>query len=323
MKLAFLHPENQFTGEMFRILQGSLARHELLSWVSGHPAPSPDIELLIALGKVGAQQLEGLGKLGFVQTASTGFESVDMEAATAAGIWVSFAPSDVTGNAISVAESAIMLLLAASHRLGMFLRAQGDPSIHPPLLHPALSGKTVCIVGLGGVGEQLAVRLRPFNCRITATDEHPEKAAEGITAYKPEQLREALREADYVVLCVRAGKENENLMDASMLAAMKPGAILINVARGTLLDESALLASLKDGHLAAAGLDVVRDEPLQPDNPLLTLPQIIAMPHIAGFTDIMLHGTSEFLTKVVGEVAAGSKPSSVLNNPESPRLPLR
>ena len=320
MKLAFLHPENQFTDALLSAIREKLSGHEILSWVTGRNAPARDIEILIAIGKVGPEELDGLDKLVFIQTASTGYESVDMDAASGRGIWVSFAPSDVTGNAASVAEFAVMLLLAASRRVGAFLKAEKDRSIHPPLIHPVLSGKTVCVVGLGDVGEEVVKRLRPFDVKIVATDEHPEKAPEGITAYAPDKLREIVATADYVVLCVRASPANENLVDAAMLQAMKRGTILVNIARGTLVDEAALIEAVEGGQIAAAGLDVVRDEPLQPENPLLGFPQIVVTPHLAGFTDLMLEGTAAYISKVVDEVASGKKPGSVLNEPANPRL---
>ncbi len=323
MKIAFLHQENQFTHELFNQLKSKLARHELLSWSSNQSAPATDIELLIALGHVGREQLSSLDRLAFIQTASTGYESVDIDAASDLGIWVSYAPSDVTGNATSVAEFAVLLLLAASRRLGAFLQSEKDPSIDPPLIHPALSGKTVCIVGLGDIGDRIVERLRPFEMRIVATDQHPANAPEGVTAYPAEQLKAAVADADYVVICVRASKENENLIDASVLAAMKRGAILVNIARGLLIDETALLASVKTRQISAAGLDVIRDEPLKPSNPLLGFPEILVTPHIAGFTDIMLHGTAEYISQVVEEVAGGKKPKSVLNSPGKPRRDLQ
>ena len=323
MKLAFLHPENEFTSALLQQLQARLPGHELTSWIIGEPAPVKDCEALIALGKVGPDELEGLDQLGFIQTASTGYESVDLDAASERGIWVSFAPSGITGNAASVAEFAVLLLLAASRRLGTFLQAQKNRDLHPPLILPALRGKTLCIVGLGEVGAELASRIKPFGMKVLATDEHPEDAPESVTASKPEALRELLSQSDYVAICVRASKENENLIDASMLAAMKPGAIVVNVARGTLLDEAALLAAVQDGQIAAAGLDVVRDEPLQPNNPLLAHPQLVVTPHVAGFTDLMLDGTSQYVAAVVEDVAAGRKPASVLNQPEKPRRPLQ
>lgn len=180
----------------------------------------------------------------------------------------------------------------------------------------------MCIVGLGSIGQLLADRLRPFGVRLVATDEHPEHAAADVTAFPADQLKIAVAQADYVVICVRASKENENLINASVLRAMKRGAILVNIARGMLVDEDALLAAVKDGQISAAGLDVLQKEPPDPKNPLLGLPQVLVTPHIAGSTDLMLEGTVNYISEVVGEFAAGKKPKSVLNNPQKPRRVL-
>ena len=322
MKIAFLHRENEFTAALLRELQAKLPQYELLSWTPGEPAPAQDLEVLIALAPVGPEHFAGQPKLAFVQTASTGYESVDIDAASDLGIWVSYAPSDVTGNATSVAEFAVLLLLAASRRLPQFLASTHDSSIHPPLILPALSDKTVCVIGLGDIGERIIDRLRPFGMRLVATDQHPENAPHDVVAHPADHLHKAVANADYVVICVRASKENENLINRSTLHAMKRGAILVNIARGTLIDEDALIDAVEEGRIAAAGLDVVRDEPLQPSNPLLAHPEIIVTPHIAGFTDIMLHGTADYLTTVLDDLAAGRKPKSVLNSPARPRLAL-
>ena len=322
MKIAFLHEENDFTAELLRELQVKNKQHEVVSWISGKPAPAKDFEFLITLGKVGPEELAGQSRLAFIQTASTGYEAVDQDAATRQGIWVSFAPSDITGNATSVAECAILLMLGAARHIRQFLEPARQDSVPPSLIQPALSGKTVCVVGLGAIGEQLIDRLRPFGIKIVATDEHPEHAPKDVTAYPAGQLSQALAGADFVVICVRASKENENLIDAAAFAAMKRGVILINIARGTLIDEAALLAAVQSGQVAAAGLDVLQVEPPEAGNPLMAYPQILITPHIAGFTDLMLHGTVSYLGEVIAEVEAGRNPKSVLNNPEAPRVAL-
>jgi len=111
-----------------------------------------------------------------VQTTSAGHEGVDVEAASTLGIWVSFAPSGETGNAISVAEWAVLLLLASSRDLGLALQSERDPSVKPERPARALFGKDVCIVGFGGIGRELVERLRPFGVRFTIVDDHPERA---------------------------------------------------------------------------------------------------------------------------------------------------
>ncbi len=109
----------------------------------------------------------------------------------------------------------------------------------------------------------------------------------------------------YVVLAIPGTKENENLVDAKVLAAMKKGAVLVNVSRGTLVDQPALLAAVKSGHLYGAGLDVVKDEPMKPDNPLLSDLRIFVTPHIAGATHVMLDGTVKYLSAVLAGYGNG------------------
>lgn len=134
-----------------------------------------------------------------------------------------------------------------------------------------------------------------------------------------DQLLLAVADADYVVICARASKANENLIDEKIIRGMKPGSILINIARGTLIDEQALLVALKSGHISAIGCDVVREEPISHANPLMHFPQALITPLIAAYTDLMLTGTVNFIVNVVRELSAGKLPHSLLNHPASPR----
>jgi phosphoglycerate dehydrogenase-like enzyme len=244
------------------------------------------------MGNVDRSLLLDQPKLALIQTASDGYEEVDIDAASELGIWVSYAPADLTGNATSVAEFAVLLLLGAARHLGEAVKSiQGIPA-RPPTLSLSLSGKTVCIVGLGTIGQQLVDRLRPFGVKMIATDEHPENAPADVTAYAADQLNTAVAQADFVVICVRASKENENLINAAQLAAMKRGAVLVNIARGMLIDEAALVDAVKCGQISAAGLDVLKNEPPARKDPLVQLPQVLVTPHIAGLTDLMLAGTA-------------------------------
>ena len=323
MKIAFLHTQNFFTSELLQEFRTTLAHHEVVEWVGGKDAPAFDFDVLLAMGNVDRELLLDQPKLALIQTASDGYEEVDIDAASELGIWVSYAPADLTGNATSVAEFAILLLLGAARHLGEALRSiQGSPG-RPPTLSLSLSGKTVCVVGLGTIGQQLVDRLRPFGVKMVATDECPENAPADVTAYPADQLNTAVAHADFVVICVRASKENENLINAVQLAAMKRGAILVNIARGMLIDEAALVDAVTHGQISAAGLDVLKNEPPDYKNPLLQLPQVLVTPHIAGLTDLMLAGTANYICQVIEELAAGKKPKSILNAPASPRRLLR
>jgi phosphoglycerate dehydrogenase-like enzyme len=126
-----------------------------------------------------------------------------------------------------------------------------------------------------------------------------------------------------LILAIPGTKDNENMIDATVLAAMKQNAVLVNVGRGTLIDEAALLAAVKSGHLYGAGLDVVKDEPVSKGNPLLTEPRIFVTPHIAGSTDLMLDGTVSYLGEVLEGFRQGIRFKGIVNEPQNPRVPLR
>ncbi|RXH55873.1 NAD(P)-dependent oxidoreductase [Granulicella sibirica] len=299
-------------------LRDALGSHELVSWEAGSSAPATDIEVLLASGGVSHTELSNQPKMVLIQTTSTGYETIDVDAASEMGIWASYAPSGLTGNATSVAEFVILLLLGTSRDLQETLRSIHEKSA-TPRVHRSLNEKTVCIVGLGDIGLQAIDRLRPFGVLLLATDEHSENAPQGVVAFQPTQPLSAVADADYVVVCARASKTNENLIDGNIIRGMKPGSILINIARGTLVDEGELLVALRSGRISAIGLDVLREEPLSPTNQLLGVPQALITPHIAALTDLTLTGTVGFVVKVIQDLSVGKLPRSLLNQPAEPR----
>ena len=322
MKIAFYRKHQSFQDLESSRLRQRLAAHEYYDWFAGDEAPADDIDVLLVVESLDRATIASQSQLFFIQTASAGYEGVDVDAATEQGIWVSSAPAGETGNAISVAELAIMLMIGASRRLNLALASVRDHGLTTNHIATALYKKTACIVGLGSVGRALVERLVPFGMALRGTDGHPEHAPHGVEAFPTNKLSDAARDADYVIVCAPGSKDNENLVNAAMLASMKNGAILINVARGTLVDEDALAAALQSGHIAAAGLDVLKVEPADPENPLLALPQALITPHIAGSTDVMLLGTLEYLVSVIEDLVAGKRPYSVVNVPARPRRAL-
>src|SRR6202522_2849424 len=318
--------QNSFALEMLRRLKLEHSRDEFLTWQPGDKAPSTELEVIIAFGKVDSKDIEAQTKLGLLQMASAGYEGVDVEAATKCGVWVGSAPTTKTGNGESVAEVAVLLMLAASRRLNEELAfTHGGAQSRPekPEGNRALFGKTACIVGLGGIGDLLIERLRGFGMILTGVDNHPEHAPNGVRGYGHDELKVAAAQADYLVLAIPGTKENENMIDGTVLAGMKKNAVLVNVGRGTLVDEPALLAAVKSGHLYGAGLDVVKDEPVSEGNPLLTEPRIFVTPHIAGSTDLMLNGTVKYLGEALAKYRDGLQSEGIVNEPMNPRVPLR
>jgi phosphoglycerate dehydrogenase-like enzyme len=325
MKIGFLGKQNAFALEMLRRLQSEHAEDEFSAWQPGDQAPSMELEVIVAFGKVDSKDIAAETKLGLIQMASAGYEGVDVDAATKAGVWVGSAPTTKTGNGESVAELAVLLMLAASRRLNEELavttgHAQDSGKLE---VNRALFGNTACIVGLGGIGDLLIERLRGFGMILTGVDNHPEYAPDGVKGYGHDELKLAAADADYLILAIPGTKDNENMIDATVLAAMKQNAVLVNVGRGTLIDEAALLAAVKSGHLYGAGLDVVKDEPVSKGNPLLTEPRIFVTPHIAGSTDLMLDGTVSYLGEVLEGFRQGIRFKGIVNEPQNPRVPLR
>ncbi|MCA9688753.1 MAG: D-2-hydroxyacid dehydrogenase [Myxococcales bacterium] len=193
----------------------------------------------------------------------------------------------------NVADQALALLLALTRQIRRAVdygpklgwRATRDKLYADKTIE--LQGKTALVVGYGGIGSAIAERARGFGMRIEAVDPHPEKPhPEWVAAlYTPDRLLEALPRADVVFIAAPLTEETEGMIDATALAAMKDGSYLINIARGKIVDTDALVAALRSGKLAGAGLDVTEPEPLPPEHPLWTLDSVVVTPHMGGASD--------------------------------------
>jgi phosphoglycerate dehydrogenase-like enzyme len=259
------------------------------------------------------------GNFGLIQQYGVGLETVDIDAATRNGVRVARIPSEESGNAASVAEHAILLMLLLSRKWNEIARtrAQGTTVPWGSPTGKALRGKNVCIIGLGGVGRELARRLNGFNIRLFTVDDHHGRTVPGVDiagTYPLERLTEALADADYVMLCINYTPERHHLIGAAELASMKKGAFIVNVARGGLLDQDALLVSLKDRHIAGAGLDVFWEEPVKMAHPLFK-ENVIATPHIAGVTDVSYEGIARAFAENMRRYAVGETLLYLANSP--------
>jgi phosphoglycerate dehydrogenase-like enzyme len=191
-----------------------------------------------------------------------------------------------------VAELALALMLAAAKRLpayfeaqreGRWLRAASwDEVHHEPTIPTLLRGRTIGMVGFGGIGGTLAQMVRPLGMRVLALRRNPRPDPRAERVYGPEGLREMLPECDYVVLAMPLSPATRGMLGPREIEAMKPTAWLINVARGKLVDDAALLAALEAGRIAGACLDVFATEPLPSDHPYYRLPNVILTPHVGG-----------------------------------------
>jgi phosphoglycerate dehydrogenase-like enzyme len=267
------------------------------------------------------ERVIGAGAFGLVQQFGVGLETVDVAAATRAGVWVARIPSAGTGNAESVAEHALLLMLALARGLRhvrehVEARHLGEPA------GIALAGKTACIVGLGAAGSALASRLAAMSMRLVAARKNLQgPAPAGVTFERTHgiaHLADAIRDADFVIITARYEADSHHLFDRAAFAAMKPGAFLVNVARGGFVDRAALDEALHNGRLAGAGLDVIEGEPIDPRDPLLER-NVVFTPHVAGVTDLSYDGIAREFAANVQRYARGEPPAHAVNAPAQPR----
>jgi len=266
----------------------------------------------------------GAGTFGLVHQYGVGLEKVDIGRATELGVWVARVPGEASGNADSVAELAVLLLLALLRRIDEARAALRDRRWEARPTGGSLLGATVAIVGLGAIGSALARRLAPFGTRLIGIRAHPERGGpagvEQITG--PDLLADALSQADAVVCCAMFDGGNAQMFGPAAFAAMKPGAIFVNVARGGLVDETALLAALDSHQVGAAGLDVHAAEPADPESALLSHPHVLATPHVGGLTEVMFRRTGAAFAENLLRWAAGQPPRWAANNPPGRRAIL-
>ena len=255
------------------------------------------------LRRADAALMDAAPELRLIQKIGVGLNTIDLDAARARGIAVCNLPGT---NSRAVAEHALLLMLAALRRLPVFdaaVRAGTGWSMDPAIQDGIgeLGRRTVGLVGFGEIPRALAPVLAALGCRILYTARH-ERADAGAT-FMP--LDDLLAEADVVSLHIPLTAETTNLIDSARLARMKPGAVLVNTARGGLVDQVALTEALRSGHLRAAGLDVFVDEPADPSDPLFALSNVVVTPHSAWITDGTFHRSFALAAENVRRLAAG------------------
>jgi len=209
-----------------------------------------------------------------------GVNTIDVDAATQHGIAVANMPG---ANAPSVAEGTLLLMLAALRRLPALDRATRDGRGWPsdPRLGETVRDIGGCTVGLVGYGN-IAKQVETIVAAMGATVLHTSTRDDALPGWKP--LPELLAASDIVSLHLPLTDDTDGLIDRAALASMKPGAVLVNTSRGAIVDEDALADALRDGRLAAAGLDVFGVEPVPPDHPLLGLDNVVLTPHVTWYT---------------------------------------
>ena len=280
----------------------------------GHAdGPIDDVEVLLR-GVISADAfdrfLSRAPALRWVHSATAGVERVLTPAGRARGLLITIARGVFSG---PIAEYVLMMILAVSRRLPQLLELQRERTWQP-LQGTELRDVTVGIVGLGSIGRAVAELAAGFGCRVIATRRTAAGVAgadglDGLDGVEivggPDALPGVLGRSDFIVLAAPLTPETENLIDATALAAVKPGAWLINIARGRLVDERALLRALREGPLGGAVLDTFREEPLLASSPFYDLPNVIVTPHTAWSSGRVLDRSVELFCDNLARYAAG------------------
>jgi phosphoglycerate dehydrogenase-like enzyme len=274
--------------DAYRLLRERLKQDEVLCCAEDRVLQSmAGVDVVIpAMSRISAEVMDA-GPPRLVQQFGAGLEGVDLEAAGQRGIWVANVPSGSTHNAGSVADLALLLILGLIRDLAQAQANVRAGRLGAPL-GKSLAQCTVCVFGLGNIGRALARRLRGCGARLVGVCRHPDTAlAEDLglaECFATEDRLRALAQSDVLALCLPLTPQTRGIAGAAEFAAMRRGAVVVNVGRGPLIDYPALLGALRSGHLGGAGLDVFWHEPIDPRDPLLALPNVIATPHVGGVT---------------------------------------
>jgi phosphoglycerate dehydrogenase-like enzyme len=250
-------------------------------------------------------------RLALIARFGVGYDRIDVEACTRGGVLVTITPDGVRR---PVAQAVLTLLLALAGqvlskdrltRAGNWDRAGGGLGV-------GVTGRTLGLVGIGNIGRDVVRLVAPFEMRILAHDPYAVQGdvPPGVALVDLETL---LRESDFVSVNCPLTRETHHLIGAAQLGLMRPGAYLINTARGPIVDERALHAALAGAGIAGAGLDVFEQEPTPTDNPILALPNVILAPHALAWTDECVRGNGEGACRAIVTLSRGEAPRHIVN----------
>lgn len=290
-------------------------REELAQWAG-------DADLVWSYGGrhglLEGDNLEDLKRCVAILRTGSGTDNVDIARATRLGIVVANTPQATAG---SVSDQAIALLFSVARQVPQNDRlirgGQWDTMAAMPIGH--FQGATVGLVGFGRVPQLMVRKLSGFGMRFLAYDPLVDRDVVTARGAEAVPLEELLRTADYVSLHCPLTDRTHHLIDEKALRSMRPGAVLINTARGKIVDEQALVRALREGWIRAAALDVLETEPPAADNPLLKLDNVILTTHQGGYSDTYPKEFVEASIETILDVAAGRRPYSVVNPDVQPR----
>ncbi len=251
-------------------------------------------------------------RLRVVARHGVGYDSVEVPAMTRAGIIVTNTPMPMPRPVATIALTFI-LALAGKLMLKDRLTRTGRWDERMDNMGMGLTGRTLAVVGAGRIGRELLRMARTFDLKLLAADPYVNAVELGYIGARKVDLDAAMREADFVVTCPLLNDETRHLIGAPQFAAMKPSAYFINVSRGPVVDEPALIAALQAGRIAGAALDVFEQEPVDPANPLLTMSNVIVTPHSLCWTDECFHNMATTGLASIVDALDGRVPEFVVN----------
>jgi phosphoglycerate dehydrogenase-like enzyme len=251
-------------------------------------------------------------RLKLVSRHGVGYDAIDIPAMTKAGVLVANTPDAVRR---PVATIALLLTLALSHRLFTKdrLTREGRWTERTEHMGMGLTGRTLGVVGAGGIGKELLRMAHVFDLRLLATDPYVDFATIESLGARKGTLDELMTQSDFVVVTCLLNEETRKLIGARQLALMKPTAYLINVARGPIVDERALYDTLSSRRIAGAGLDVFEEEPTPASNPILKLDNVLVSPHALAWTDELFGNIARTAVGALLAVASGRRPEFLVN----------
>jgi D-3-phosphoglycerate dehydrogenase len=293
-----------------------------------HPCPTEqslvdygrDADALLVLEEpVSAAVISKLTRCRVISRFGIGVDTIDVEAATAAGIHVTNVPDASTEE---VSDHALGLLLSLARDLGTYDRSVRSGSwgmAASPMEMRRLRGRTLGLVGFGRIGRRLGEKARPLGLAVLAHDPNVPERAIAQAGARPVGLAELLERSDFVSLHAPLIPQTRHLLGVAELALMRPSAFLINVSRGGLVDQVALVGALERGELAGAGLDVLEAEPPMPDDPILAAPGVLLTPHVAHYSTESFDAVRDRAIENIVRVLSGQNPLHSVNRPATAR----
>ncbi|MER8961203.1 NAD(P)-dependent oxidoreductase [Mesorhizobium sp. M0701] len=293
-------------------LQANLPDWEVVAGAHHDLQVARSADVLVPFAMAVTDDLLSGSRIRLVHQFGVGVDQIDVTAAKRHGVPVCNAPSGVSGMAASVAEGAIFLILSCA-RLPAVRQKRLETGIWgwATPLNFGLAGRRAGIIGLGDIGRAIAERLRGFGMDLVAVRRDPHKTEESAGCFDwvggMDRLDELVSIADIIIVTVPLNAETQGLFDKARLKQVKRGASIINVGRGGVINEVALIDELESGRIHAAGLDTIANEPPLPGSKLLDHPNVILTPHEAGTTDTAFDGVSRIIADNLYRLEAGTE----------------